>query len=156
MVDEPTYTQKAEKTLQAFHTTLTKYPQAMPAMVSSLLLFLRGTKQVGFYLSALPLLLPLNRTKWLTITRQIQVILLGALDHATVHSFLRTVRDLFLPNRVLLYVRAGGLLAKLNETIGALGQKGDQNVRPEAHVCENFTCGMPVHEVEELKEMLEG
>ena len=61
-----------------------------------------------------------------------------------------------MPNRVLIHLDPSDPpveLAKVNATLRSLIEQG-QDTRPNVRVCENFTCGLPIEDVEELKKIL--
>lgn len=45
-------------------------------------------------------------------------------------------------------------LAKVNATLRSLLENKDQDARPNVRICENFTCGLPIYDVEELRKHL--
>ncbi|KAI0336630.1 hypothetical protein GY45DRAFT_1315214 [Cubamyces sp. BRFM 1775] len=72
--------------------------------------------------------------------------------------YLELIRSVFIPNRVLIHLDPANPpreLAKVNGSLRSLvddssAGQAKENVR----VCENFTCGLPIEDVEELKKRL--
>lgn len=65
----------------------------------------------------------------------------------------------YIPNKVILYIDPSNPpdeLARYNPIISDLikGMKSDE--RPSVRLCENFTCNLPVYELEEAKRMVFG
>ncbi|CAO3661957.1 unnamed protein product [Umbelopsis ramanniana] len=116
---------RAEHTVTSFHSMLTQYPFAMPALVSSYMMYDKGVKQV---------------------------ITSGSLNDPTVQEFHRLVNETFLPNKLLVHAQKGGFIASKNPTVSTLTE---QEEKPLVHICENFTCGMPMETVEELEKSLQ-
>ncbi|KAI8577105.1 hypothetical protein K450DRAFT_253677 [Umbelopsis ramanniana AG] len=116
---------RAGFTVTSFHSMLTKYPFAMPALVSSYMMYDKGVKQV---------------------------ITSGPLDDPTVKEFHRLVNETFLPNKLLVHAQQGSFIASKNPTVSTLT---NQDQKPLVHICENFTCGMPMETVEELEKSLQ-
>ena len=68
-------------------------------------------------------------------------------------SFLHAIRQVFIPNRILIHLdpsRPPHELAKLNGTLRALADD-PANARPNVRLCENFACGLPIYDPKELK-----
>lgn len=64
-----------------------------------------------------------------------------------------------MPNRVLIHLDPTSpptALADLNATLRALvGQiQNSETVESSVRVCENFACGLPIRDVEELRKVL--
>ena len=58
-----------------------------------------------------------------------------------------------MPNKFLLKAKEDGqLLIERNEVIKSIIQASEST--PSVHICENFTCGMPIHDLRELEEKL--
>ena len=77
----------------------------------------------------------------------------GEHDGAETASFLHTIRDAFLPNRVLIRLARSEPpreLARWNGTLRALVDDL-RDEKPNVRLCENFTCGLPVYDPAELK-----
>lgn len=76
--------------------------------------------------------------------------------------FLKMIRATFIPNRVLIHIDPHNPpqgLAALNATVRALVKEVEESagavkVGENVRICENFTCGLPIEDVEELKHKL--
>jgi hypothetical protein len=79
-----------------------------------------------------------------------QVVIAGDTAAADTRALLAEIRRRFLPNRVLLLVADGA--RRLAPAIAGMRPVGG---RAAAYVCENYTCQLPVTEVEGLAELLE-
>ncbi|CAG8462636.1 12261_t:CDS:10 [Dentiscutata erythropus] len=126
------YSTKAEQTLKYFAGRLNTVPYSMSAMVASLMLHIKGVKQI---------------------------MVVGREQNPIVQQFIEVIQDRFIPNKTLLVAKPENeLLLEKNEMVNAIVQgefakETDDNV-PSVHICENFTCGMPISNVEELVDKL--
>ncbi|KAI8968808.1 hypothetical protein BD414DRAFT_582030 [Trametes punicea] len=74
--------------------------------------------------------------------------------------FLKLIRSMFIPNRVLIHLdpsKPPRELAKANSSLRSLVEeidKGAGQTTENVRICENFTCGLPITDVEELKTRL--
>ncbi|CAB4406203.1 unnamed protein product [Rhizophagus irregularis] len=126
IINNADYNAKAEQTLKYFIGTLDKAPYAMPAMVASLMLHLKGIKQF---------------------------IVVGPKEEAIVQQYIETIRKRFIPNKFLLQAKDDGqVLNERCEVIKSILEAGDNT--PSVRICENFTCGMPIKDVHGLEEKL--
>lgn len=76
--------------------------------------------------------------------------------------FFKIIRSSFIPNRVLIHLDPANPpreLAKLNGTVRSLIgdiDKGDvAKPEPNVRICENFACGLPIEDPDELKKALQ-
>ncbi|PHZ17329.1 DUF255-domain-containing protein [Rhizopus microsporus ATCC 52813] len=115
------YMKKAQATVQAFQVPLTKYPFALPAFVSSFILVAHGSKEI---------------------------VLAGRFDEK-LQEFIQTANDIYLPNRILIYAKPDGFIARKNAVVGEIASKGVQE--PTAYICKDFSCGLPIYSPEEFK-----
>ncbi|RHZ77167.1 hypothetical protein Glove_184g16 [Diversispora epigaea] len=128
IANKPDYIQKAERTLKYFSGRLTKSPFAMPELVSGLMLHLKGIKQF---------------------------VIVGNESDSTVQQFLDVIRSKFIPNKVVLLAKSkDGVLSEKNEMVKSLLQSEISGI-PSIHICENFTCGLPITDIQELEKKLE-
>ncbi|CAI2171788.1 4886_t:CDS:2 [Funneliformis geosporum] len=126
IVDKSDYNAKAEQTLKYFVKRLDRTPYAMPAMVASLMLYLKGIKQI---------------------------VVVGSEQEAIVQNYIDKIKERFMPNKILLVAKENGeVLNERCEMIKSIMQAGESV--PSVHICENFTCGMPINDVHELEEKL--
>jgi hypothetical protein len=120
--------ERARKTIDAFATTLSHFPSAMPQMLIAL---------------------------DYSLSRPRQIVIAGKKDAPETKALLNEVHRHFLPKTMVLLADAGGgqkYLGEKNEAIRAMSMvKG----KPAAYVCENFTCKAPVVDPEELAKLLE-
>jgi uncharacterized protein YyaL (SSP411 family) len=76
----------------------------------------------------------------------------GSLDDPVVQGFHQLVNETFLPNKLLVHAQKGGFIASKNPLTNTLTE---EDKKPLVHICENFTCGMPIETVEELEKSLQ-
>ncbi|CAG8506921.1 1009_t:CDS:10 [Gigaspora rosea] len=132
IVDNLDYNAKAERTLKYFAGRLNSIPYSMSAMVASLMLHIKSVKQI---------------------------MVVGREQNPTVQQFIEAIRDQFIPNKTLLLARPENeFLLEKNEmakvTVQSEFTKGTEDNVPSVHICENFTCGMPISNIEELVDKL--
>ncbi|KAI0777401.1 hypothetical protein BD413DRAFT_609765 [Trametes elegans] len=124
------YTEKAKSVLDSNGQLLSRVPHALASMVSAAMAASKG---------------------------YMQFIHTGS---AADSPFLKVIRSMFIPNRILIHLdpnnpprelaTVNGSLRTLVEELEKAGGKAKENVR----ICENFTCGLPIEDVEELKRRL--
>jgi uncharacterized protein YyaL (SSP411 family) len=108
---------RPRKTIDAFATTLSHFPSAMPQMLVAL-----------DFSSSKPR----------------QIVIAGNKDAPETKALLTEVRRHFLPKTILLLADGGEgqkYLGERNEAIRAMSMVEG---KPAAYVCENFTCKAPV------------
>ncbi|CAG8654992.1 8293_t:CDS:10 [Gigaspora margarita] len=132
IVNNLDYNAKAERTLKYFAGSLNSIPYSMSAMVASLMLHIKSVKQI---------------------------MVVGREQNPTVQQFIEAIRDRFIPNKTLLLARPENeFLLEKNEmakvTVQGEFTKGTEDNVPSVHICENFTCGMPISNIEELVDKL--
>jgi len=125
--NDPNYRARAEKTIKAFTTTLSRIPSAMPQM-----------------LVALDSLL----------TEPRQIVIAGSCDASEPKALLAEINDHFVPNKVVLLADGGESQEYLGKTNEALHAMTPVNGKPAVYVCQNFTCHAPVTTVNELSPLL--
>ena len=86
-----------------------------------------------------------------------QFIVIGSPSDVRTVSLLEAIRKSFIPNRVLIHLNTENPpneLAKTNSTVRSLINEKDilADIEPNVRICENFTCGLPIKDVEELLE----
>lgn len=69
-------------------------------------------------------------------------------------EFENIVSRVFLPNKLVALATREGFIIKNNSIIREIGEQNRYTNEPVAYICENFTCGLPVHDVEQLKQRL--
>ncbi|KAI0674624.1 hypothetical protein C8Q78DRAFT_1067592 [Trametes maxima] len=126
-----TYTEKAKSIISSNGQLLSHAPHALASMVGAAMSAERG---------------------------YMQFIHTGtALDS----PLLKAIRSGFLPNRVLIHLDPNTPpreLARVNGSVRSLVEELDKDpgsaTREHVRICENFTCGLPIEDVEELKKRL--
>jgi uncharacterized protein YyaL (SSP411 family) len=125
--DDKQMTERARKTIDAFATTLSHFPSAMPQML------------VGLDYS---------------LTKPRQIVIAGKRDTPETKALLKEVHRHFLPKTILLLADGSEgqkFLGEKNEAIRAMSLVDG---KPAAYVCENFTCKAPVTDSGQLAELL--
>lgn len=115
---------KAIDSLKLFDDKMKSHPYAMPQMLCALDFALLKPKQI---------------------------IIAGMRDDAGTHALLQEVFNHYLPNSIIIQAESG----KDNKVIPFLKEIIPANLdKPQAFVCENYTCQLPVSGVEELRKLL--
>jgi uncharacterized protein len=125
--DDKQLEDRARKTIDAFATTLSHFPSAMPQMLVAL-----------DFSSSKPR----------------QIVIAGKKDSPNTKALLKEVHRHFLPKTILLLadgVEGQKYLGERNEAIRAMSTV---NGKPAAYVCENFTCKTPVTDPKALSQLL--
>ena len=126
--DDKQLEDRARKTIDAFATTLSHFPSAMPQMLVAL----------DFSLS-----------------KPRQIVIAGKKNTPETKALLTEVHRQFLPKTILLLADGAEgqkYLGEKNEAIRAMSMvKG----KPAAYVCENFTCKAPATDPKQLAKLLE-
>jgi uncharacterized protein len=118
--------QRAEKTINAFHATLSSFPSAMPQMLVAL----------DSSLSKPP-----------------QIVIAGERDAPETRALLAEVHQHFLTSAIVLLANGEGQ-RYLGEKLDAIAAMSTVDGKPAAYVCENFTCKAPVTEPNALRDLL--
>jgi uncharacterized protein YyaL (SSP411 family) len=124
---EKQWQERAEKTISAFHTTLSRFPSAMPQMLVAL---------------------DFNSSK------PRQIVIAGTKDAPETKALLAEVHRHFLPKTILLLADGAEGQNYLGEKIEAVRAMSMVDGKSAAYVCENFTCKAPVTDTRALAEML--
>src|SRR5438034_5697897 len=125
--DDKQMTERARKTIDAFATTLSHFPSAMPQMLVAL---------------------------DYSLSKPRQIVIAGKKDAPETKALLEEVRRHFLPKTVLLLADGGEgqkFLGERNEAVRAMSLIDG---KPAAYVCENFTCKAPATDPKHLAELL--
>ena len=125
--DDKQAAERARKTIDAFTTTLSHFPSAMPQM-----------------LVALDYSLSMPR----------QIVIAGKKDAPETKALLREVLRHFLPKTVLFLADGAEGQKYLGEKNEAIPAMSPIDGKPAAYVCENFTCKAPVIDPAMLSELL--
>jgi uncharacterized protein YyaL (SSP411 family) len=118
---------RAEKTISAFGTQLSRIPSAMPLMLVALDFSLSKPKQV---------------------------VIAGKRDADDTRALLTEVHKHFLPNTILLLADGAESQKFLDEKLEAVRAMSPIDGKAAAYVCENFSCQAPVTESKQLAELL--
>src|SRR6266699_3776374 len=125
--DDKQMADRARKTIDAFATTVSHFPSAMPQMLVSL---------------------------DYSLSKPRQIVIAGKKDAPETKALLEEVRRHFLPKTVLLLADGGEgqkFLGERNEAVRAMSLIDG---KPAAYVCENFTCKAPATDPKHLAELL--
>src|SRR5205809_6534932 len=119
--------ERARKTIDAFATTLSHFPSAMPLMLVAL---------------------------DYSLSKPRQIVIAGKEDVPETKALVKEVHRHFLPNTVLFLADGAegqGYIGEKNEAIRAMSPIDG---KPAAYVCENFTCKAPVTDPKQLGDLL--
>jgi uncharacterized protein YyaL (SSP411 family) len=125
--DDKTMAERARKTIDAFATTLSHFPSAMPQMLVAL---------------------------DCSLSKPRQIVIAGKKAAPETKALLKEVHRHFLPKTILLLADGSDgqkFLGEKNEAIRAMSMVEG---KPAAYVCENFTCKVPVTEPKQLAKLL--
>ncbi|KAI8391400.1 spermatogenesis-associated protein 20 [Radiomyces spectabilis] len=123
LLEDQSYVTKAQDTLAAFNVAVTRFPYAVPSLVTDFQLMTHGTKQI---------------------------VLAGSSQDKNMKTFEKLVSQVFMPNKIIAKAQKGGFLSEKNATIAQIANNQDSN-KPRAYVCQNFTCGLPIDNVDQLR-----
>ena len=118
---------RGEKTIGAFHVTLSRFPSAMPQML------------VALDFSA---------------SKPRQIVIAGKKDAPETKALLAEVHRHFLPKTTILMADGAEGQNYLGEKIEAVRAMSMVDGKPAAYVCENFTCKAPVTDPKALRDLL--
>jgi hypothetical protein len=118
---------RAEKTIGAFHPTLSRFPSAMPQMLVAL-----------DFSSSKPR----------------QIVIAGKKDAPETKALLAEVHRHFLPKTILLLADGAEGQKYLGEKIEAIRAMSMVDGKSAAYVCENFTCKAPVIDPKQLGDLM--
>jgi uncharacterized protein YyaL (SSP411 family) len=125
--DDKQMTERARKTVDAFATTLSHFPSAMPQMLVVL---------------------------DYSLSKPRQVVIAGRKDAPETKAFLSEVNRHFLPDTILVVADGAEGQKYLGEKNEAIRAMSPIDGKPAAYVCENFTCKAPVTDPKQLAELL--
>jgi uncharacterized protein YyaL (SSP411 family) len=127
--DDQKMADRVRKTIDAFATTLSHFPSAMPQMLVAL---------------------------DYSLTKPRQIVIAGKKDAPETKALLKEVRRHFLPKTIVLLADGAEGQKYLGEKNEAIRAMSLADGKPAAYVCENFTCKAPVTDVKALAELLKG
>jgi uncharacterized protein YyaL (SSP411 family) len=125
--DDPQVGERARKTIDAFVTTLSHFPSAMPQMLVAL---------------------------DYSLSKPRQIVIAGKKDAPETKGLLREVHRHFLPKTILAFADGAEGQKYLGEKNEAIRAMSPVDGKPAAYVCENFTCKAPVTDAKQLAELL--
>jgi uncharacterized protein len=125
--DDKQRSERARKTIDAFATTLSHFPSAIPQMLVAL---------------------------DAALSKPRQIVIAGKKDAPETKALLREVNGHFLPKTVLVLADGAEGQKYLGEKNDAIRAMSPINGKSAAYVCENFTCKAPVTGVKQLAELL--
>jgi hypothetical protein len=125
--DDKAMAERAQKTIDAFATTLSHFPSAMPLMLVALDYSLSKPRQIG---------------------------IAGNKDVPETKLLVSEVHRHYLPKTVLLLADGADGQKYLGEKNEAIRAMSPIDGKPAAYVCENFTCKAPVTDPKQLAELL--
>jgi uncharacterized protein YyaL (SSP411 family) len=126
--DDQKMAERARKTIDAFATTLSHFPSAMPQMLVAL---------------------------DYSLSKPRQIVIAGKVDAPETKALLREVHRHFLPRTTLLLADGSEGQKFLGENNEAVRAMSLIDGKVAAYVCENFTCKAPVTDPKELARLLE-
>lgn len=125
--DDKQMAERARKAIDAFATTLSHFPSAMPQMLVAL---------------------------DYSLSKPRQIVIAGNTGNPETKALLREVNQHFLPKTVLFLADGAEgqkYLGEKNEAVRAMSMIDE---KPAAYVCENFTCKTPVTDPKQLAKLL--
>jgi len=125
--DDKQIAERARKTIDAFATTLSHFPSAMPQMLVAL---------------------------DYSLSKPRQIVIAGRKDAPETKTLLGKVNMHFLPKTILCLVDGAEGQKYLGEQNEAIRAMSSIDGKPAAYVCENFTCKAPVTDPRQLAELL--
>ena len=125
--DDKQMAERARKTIDAFATTLSHFPSAMPLMLVAL---------------------------DYSLSKPRQIVIAGKKDAPETKALVKEVHRHFLPNTVLFLADGAEGQKYLGEKNEAIRAMSPIDGKPAAYVCENFTCKAPVTDPRQLSELL--
>jgi hypothetical protein len=125
--DRANYREAAEKTLQLFGGHLRKAPSTVPQMLCVL----------DFYLS-----------------KPKQIMIAGKADAADTRAMLRTVREHYLPNAIVILADGGESKKTLMTLLPFLETIKPVDDKATAYVCVDYACQLPTNDRSKLAELL--
>jgi uncharacterized protein YyaL (SSP411 family) len=125
--DDKEMAKRARKTINAFTTTLSHFPSAMPQMLVAL---------------------------DYSLSKPRQIVIAGKKEAPETKMFLREVNAHFLPKTILVLADGAEGQKYLGEKNDAIRAMSAINGKSAAYVCENFTCKAPITAPAALSELL--
>ena len=126
--NEPSWRERAEKTIQAFSPQIGHFPSAMPQMLVALDFSLNPPRQI---------------------------VIAGKRDMNESWALLTEIYRHFVPNKILILADGGDGQNYLEERIESIRDMKPIDGKPAAYVCQNFACQAPVSSPEALRKLFE-
>jgi uncharacterized protein YyaL (SSP411 family) len=67
-------------------------------------------------------------------------------------TFEKIVSRVFMPNKLVALATENGFISQKNSIIKQIAIQSSRE--PTAYICENFACGLPIHDADQLKQTL--
>ncbi|HYY26986.1 MAG TPA: thioredoxin domain-containing protein [Chthoniobacterales bacterium] len=125
--DREDFRYAASRLIGSFHASLDRMPAVLPQMLAAL---------------------------DAAMAEPVQIVLAGSQNQPETMALLREIRNRYLPNKVVILADGGEDWNWLTEQNTGLRMMTPVEGRPAAYVCRNFTCELPVTEVDELAKIL--
>ncbi|KAI8377645.1 spermatogenesis-associated protein 20 [Radiomyces spectabilis] len=125
LFDHRAYQKHQQEVVNAFYLALSKFPFALPALVSSFLVLSNGLKEI---------------------------VITGHRENKQIESFIQLLSQSFTPNKLMILAREDGNIASKNSVVGEITRSNQPT--PSVYICENFTCGLPITDINDLKAKL--
>ena len=126
LLGDHSYNEKAAETCGAFADKLAVQPWQFPSMLTALIGVLDGMKEI---------------------------VIVGKRGAVTTNCFMEAVRSRMLVNAVVIHVdpeeRGDRLVGRNILLTGVLKSASDREL-PVVTICQGYTCGMPIRQVEDL------
>jgi uncharacterized protein YyaL (SSP411 family) len=126
--DREDFRSAASRLIGSFHAALERMPAALPQMLAAL---------------------------DAVMAQPVQIVLAGSHNQSEMKAMLRVIRNRYLPNKVVILADEGEHWTWLAEQVTGLQMMTPIEDRVTAYVCRNFTCELPVTEVEALAQLLD-
>lgn len=83
-------------------------------------------------------------------------MLAGSTMDPNMVTFQKIVSRVFMPNKLVALAKPDGYVSSHNSIIKQITEQRAKNsiYKPTAYICDNFTCGLPIYNVEQLKQTL--
>lgn len=126
MLDRPEWSQMAQRIIKVFAGRIERVPEAVPELVSALMFFQATPKQI---------------------------VIVGEKNSADTKELVNAVNKNFIPNKVLI-VTNEDQSSFIHQKVTSISTLKKLDNKATAHVCQNFTCSLPVNTVEALEKSL--
>jgi hypothetical protein len=128
MLDRKDLWKMAEQALQLFGGRLQSIPHAMPQMLAA----------IDF-----------------SLDKPMQIIIAGKPDAPDTRAMLRAARERFIPNKIVLLADGGEGQDYLGNSLPFVKSMTMMNGKATAYICEDYTCQLPVTDLQAMLQLLE-